>query len=87
MHMDPSFVEPNARTMDTNNCQRNGLHMFVNGQPQHCSLIPTAEPCDNCFRHLRTMSPQPPTPMPMLIMRSTLITLIHDRRSVVIDQH
>jgi len=87
MHIDPSFVEPNAWIMDTNNCRRHGLHMFVDGQPQWCSLIPRIEPCDNCFRHLRTMSPQPPTPMLMLIMRSTLITLIHDWRSIVIDQH
>jgi hypothetical protein len=72
MHMDPSFVEPNARIMDTNNCWKNGLHVFVNGQPQWCNLILTTEPCDNCFHHLQTMSPQPPTPMAMLIMRSTL---------------
>jgi len=41
MHIDPSFVEPNASIMDTNNCRKHGLHMFVNGQPQRCSLIPT----------------------------------------------
>jgi len=85
MHMDPSFVEPNARIMDTNNGWKNGLHMFINGQPQQCSLIPIAEPYDNYFHHLQTMSPQPQAPMPMLIMRSILkpSSMIEDWLSLI----
>jgi hypothetical protein len=50
LHLDSSFVEPNIWIMDMENCRRHNLHLDVDGQSQRCSLIPAAQPCDNCLR-------------------------------------
>ncbi len=50
LHIDSSFIEPNAWIVDMENCRRHNLHLAVDGQSQRCSLIPAARPCDNCVR-------------------------------------
>jgi superfamily II DNA helicase RecQ len=50
LHIDSSFVEPNAWIMNTENCRRHNLHLAVDGQSQRCNLIPAAQSCDNCVR-------------------------------------
>jgi hypothetical protein len=60
--------------MDTENCRRHHLHLAVDDQPQRCSLIPAAQPCDNCLRQSRAVSQQPPSPLPVLSVRGTALT-------------
>jgi superfamily II DNA helicase RecQ len=60
LHIDSSFVEPNAWIMDKENCRRHSLHLAVDGQSQRCNLIPAAQPCDNCLRQSRVVSLEPP---------------------------
>jgi superfamily II DNA helicase RecQ len=62
LHIDSSFVEPNAWIMDMENCRLHNLHWAVDGQSQRCSLIPAARPCDNYVRQSRATSLQPPLP-------------------------
>ncbi|CAK9861267.1 unnamed protein product [Sphagnum jensenii] len=50
LHIDLSFAEPNVWITDAENYQRHNLHLVVDGQSQWCSLIPAAQPCDNCLR-------------------------------------
>jgi superfamily II DNA helicase RecQ len=49
MHIDSSFAKPNVWIMDTKNCRQHNLHLAIDGQSQWCSLIPAAQPCDNCL--------------------------------------
>jgi hypothetical protein len=74
MHIDSSFVEPNAWIMDTKNCWRHNLHLTIDGQSQWCSLIPAAQPWDNCLQQSQVVSLQPPLPLPMLKVRATMLT-------------
>ncbi len=60
LHIDSSFVEPNAWIVDMENCRRHNLHLAMDGQSQQCSLIPAARPCNNCLRQSRATSLQPP---------------------------
>ncbi len=85
LHIDSSFVEPNAWIVDMENCRRHNLHLAVDGQSQRCSLIPAARPCDNCLRQSRTTSLQPPSPLPMLRARATVLTsfMNEDRTSLM----
>ncbi len=39
LHINSSFVEPNAWIVDMENCRRHNLHLVVDGQSQRCSLI------------------------------------------------
>ncbi len=50
LHLDSSFVEPNVWITDKENGRCHDVHLAVDGQSQWCSLIPTAQPCDNCLR-------------------------------------
>jgi superfamily II DNA helicase RecQ len=50
LHIDSSFAEPNVWIMDIENYQWHNLHLAVDCQSQWCSLIPTAQPCDNYLR-------------------------------------
>jgi superfamily II DNA helicase RecQ len=50
MHIDSSFIEPNAWIMDMENYQWHNLHLVVDGQSQRCNLIPIAQPCNICLR-------------------------------------
>jgi len=74
LHLDSSFAEPNLWITDTENCRRHHLHLAVDGQPQRCSLIPVAQPCDNCLWQSRAVSQQPPSPLPILSARGTALT-------------
>jgi len=74
LHINLSFIEPNAWITDTENCRQHNLHLDVDGQSQRCSLIPAAQPCDNCLRQSRTLSLQPPLPLPMLRVRAMVLT-------------
>jgi superfamily II DNA helicase RecQ len=66
MHIDSSFAKPNAWIMDTKIYRRHNLHLAIDGQSQWCSLIPAAQPCDNCLQQSQVVSLQPPLPLPML---------------------
>jgi hypothetical protein len=72
MHIDSSFVEPNAWITDMENCQWHNLHLAVDGQSQRCSLIPAVRPYDNYLQQSRVVSLQPP-PSPMLRVQATML--------------
>jgi len=74
LHIDSSFVQPNAWITDTENYRRHNFHLAVDGQSQRCNLIPTAQLCDNCVRQSRAVSLEPPPPLPMLRVRVTVLT-------------
>jgi len=66
LHLNSSFAEPNIWITDMENCRRHNLHLVVDGQSQRCSLIPAAQPCDNCLRQSRAVSQQLPPPPPTI---------------------
>jgi hypothetical protein len=60
--------------MDTEVCQWHNLHLAIDGQSQWCSLIPTAQSCNNCLWQSQVMSLQPPLPLSMLRVERTMFT-------------
>ncbi len=74
MHYNSSFVEPKAWIMDMKSCWRHNLHLAIDGQSQQWSLIPTAQPCDNCLWQSQVVSLQPPLPLMMLRVRAMIFT-------------
>jgi len=74
LHLDSSFAEPNVWITDMENCRRHDLHLAVDGQSQRCSLIPTAQPCNNYLQQSRAVSQQPPLPLSMLSARGMVLT-------------
>ncbi len=87
LHIDSSFVEPNAWIVDMDNYRRHNLHLAVDGQSQRCSLIPAARPCDNCLRQSRATSLQPPPPA-VADAQGTgdSAHLFHERGSYIFDE-
>ncbi len=85
MHLDSSFAEPNAWIVDTETCRRHNLHLVVDGQAQRCSIVPTAQPCDNCLHQSRAVSGKTPPPFPMLRARATVLAsfMNEDRTSLM----
>ncbi len=55
----------------------------MDGQSQRCSLIPTAQPCDNCLRQSQAVPQQPPL-LSMFNARATMLTsfMNEDRTSL-----
>jgi hypothetical protein len=49
MHIDSSFIEPNIWIIDMENCWWHTLHLAIDRQSQWHSLIPGAQPCNNCL--------------------------------------
>jgi hypothetical protein len=87
MHLDSSFVEPNAWIVDTETYQRHDLHLAVDGQAQRCSIVPAAQPCDNCLRQSRAVSGKPPPPpIPDAQGAGDGARLFHERGSCVLDE-
>jgi hypothetical protein len=60
--------------MDTKDYRRHNLHLVIDGQSQWCSIIPAAQPHDNCLQQTQLVSLQPPFPLPMLKVRATMLT-------------
>jgi superfamily II DNA or RNA helicase len=86
LHIDSSFVEPNAWIMDMENCRRHNLHLAVDGQSQRCSLIPAARPCDNCVWQSRATSLQPPPAFADAQGTGDCAHLFHERGSYIFDE-
>jgi hypothetical protein len=86
LHIDSSFVEPNAWIVDMENCRRHNLHLAVDGQSQRCSLIPAARPCDNCLRQSRATSLQPPPVVANAQGTGDCAHLFHERGSYIFDE-
>ncbi len=86
LHIDSSFVEPNAWIVDMENCRQHNLHLAVDGQSQRCSLIPAARPCDNCVRQSRATSLQPPPTFTDAEGTDDDAHLFHERGSYIFDE-
>jgi hypothetical protein len=90
LHIDLSFIGPNAWNMDIENYRCHNLHLDVDGQSQWCSLIPVARPCDNCLRQSRRChcNPPPPFSLPMLGVRATaFISFMNKDRTSLMNFH
>ncbi len=85
LHIDSSFVEPNAWIVDMENCQRLNLHLAVDGQSERCSLIPAARLLRQLSTAITSNVATTPPSLPMLRARATVLTsfMNEDRTSLM----